>query len=369
MAIKRLKRYIFENNKIEFVLESIGNHHIKYHPNKRFYSCANYDGDNDTAVNVYDDEYLNVRNWTRPNDFDDYADIITLTQYNKKCSFIEAVKYLHSILGLEYSPKRMASKKDEKKDPLWIFKRIRFAKRDNEDTIIQAIKESELNDFEPVLYIDWLRDGIMPWTRDKFGLCYSYKRKRVIIPIRHWLTGELVGINARTTIDGYEELGIKKYMITPSYQKSLNLYGLWENYNSIQEAGYVIIYESERSVLKLHSRDGHESENWKYSFNGKTGVALSGKTLSDEQVAILIGLNVEIIVMLDKDVLIDEVRHICDKFYGIRKVSYVYDKYGLLEPKQSPADATNKIFDFLFRYRITYNQNEHREYLKSLEKR
>lgn len=368
MAIKELKRYIFENNKIEFVLENIGNHHIKYHPNKEFYSCANNDGDNVSAVNVYNNEYLNVRNWTRSNDFDDYADIITLTQYNRKCSFIEAVKYLHSILGLEHSPRKMAKKKDEKKDPLWIFKRIKSARRADDEQIIQTIKESELNDFMPILHIDWLREGIAPWTAKKFGLCYSYKRKRVIVPIRYWLTGELVGINARTTIENYEELGIKKYMITPSYQKSLNLYGLWENYDSIQEAGYVILYESEKSVLKMCSRDGHESEDWKYGFNGKTGVALSGKTLSDEQVKILIGLNVEIIMAFDKDVDINEIRHACDKFYKIRKVSYMYDKWGLLENKQSPADVSNKKFDFLFKWRTPYNESEHNEHIKSLTK-
>lgn len=369
MAIKELKRYIFENNKIEFVLESIGNHHIKYHPNKEFYSCGNFDGDNVTAVNVYNNEHLNVRNWTRPNDFDDYADIITLTQYNKKCSFIEAVKYLHSILGLEYSPKKMSKKKDEKKDPLWIFKRIKLARRTNDEQVIQAIKESELNDFMPILYIDWLREGIAPWTAEKFGLCYSYKRRRVIIPIRYWLTGELVGINARTTIENYEELGIKKYMITPSYQKSLNLYGLWENYDSIQEAGYVVVAESEKSVLKMYSGDGHESEDWEYGFNGKTCVALSGKTLSDEQVKILIGLNVEVIMAFDKDVGIDEVRHACDRFYKIRKVSYIYDRWGVLKgEKDSPADANNKIFNFLFRFRVPYGVEEHNEYVKSLAK-
>ena len=133
MAIKSLKKFIFENEKIEFVLESIGCHHVKYNQNKNFYSCGNHDGDNVGAINVYNNEYLNIRNWTRANEFDDGSDIITLTQYNKKCSFIEAVKYLYSILGLEYKNNWNPSKKEEVKfDPLWIFKRVKSRNRYDE---------------------------------------------------------------------------------------------------------------------------------------------------------------------------------------------------------------------------------------------
>lgn len=356
MTIKELKKYIFENDKIEFVLDSIGCHHIKYHPNKEFYSCANADGDNASAVNVRNNEYLNVTNWTRANEFDECSDIITLTQYNKKCSFIDAIKFLYDLLGLEYKPKKPAQKEEKKHDPLYIFKKILRTRKRVDPCDMRALNENELEEFVPILHIDWLRDGICPWSAEKFGLCYSYKRKRVIIPMRHWLDGSLLGLNARTTIENYNELGVKKYMITPSYQKSLNLFGLYENYESIQKDGYVVIYESERSVLK---RD---------SLGDSTGVALSGHTLSEEQRRILIGLNVDIVIALDKDVPIEEVRAMCEKFYRIRNVSYVYDEHDILKEKQSPADASNKIFNFLMKFRKTYDENEHQMYLKSLEK-
>ena len=41
-----LKRYIFENKKIEYVLNEIGCKHIVYHSIKDYYSCSNFDGDN-----------------------------------------------------------------------------------------------------------------------------------------------------------------------------------------------------------------------------------------------------------------------------------------------------------------------------------
>ena len=368
MTIKTLKKHIFENNKIEFVLESIGCHHIKYNANKEFYSCGNYNGDNIGAVNVKNNEYLNVTNWTRSKEFDDCSDIITLTQYNKQCSFIDAIKYLYKLLGLEYNPRKAQKKKEESKfDPLAIFKRVKTMKKKVDVAEIQTINEDVLDEYVPILHIDWLREGITPLTAKKFGLAYSYRRKRVIIPMRHWLTGELLGINARTTVENYEELGIKKYFITPTYQKSLNLFGLYENYDDIQESGYVVVYESEKSVLKRHSL--RHIDPSKDAFDYSNGVALSGHTLSDEQARILIGLNVEIVIALDNDVLIEEVWSICEKFYRIRNVSYIVDEDNLLGKKDSPADARNNDFRTLLANRVKYDEQKHKKYLKSLEKK
>lgn len=358
MDTTSLKEYIFNNNKVEFVLEKIGCKLIKYHSSKNFYSAANYNGDNTGAVNVYNTKYLLIHNWTRENEFDDVSDIISLTQYNKKCSFVDAVKYLHNILGLELTPYKKEEKK-EKPDPLAVFENAINRHRAIVDVAeIHAIKEEAINDYVSLLYIDWLREGIMPWAAKKFGLAYSYKYHRVVIPIRYWLDGTLVGFNQRTTVENYEELGIRKYFLTASYRKSLNLYGLWENREEIEDKKTVVIYESEKSVLKRYSR------------NDGTCVALQGKKLSDEQRRIIIGLNVnEVIIALDNDVPIEEVRHICEQFYHIRNVSYVKDRWNLLGDKDAPADAENKVYNFLIKHRVKYDESEHQKYLNSLKKK
>lgn len=358
MDTTSLKEYIFNNNKVGFVLDKIGCKSIKYHSSKNFYSATNYNGDNTGAVNVYNTKYLLIHNWTRESEFDDLSDIISLVQYNKKCSFVDAVKYIHNILGLELTPYKKEEKK-EKLDPLAIFKNAISRHRAIVDVAeIQAIKEEAINDYVPLLYIDWLREGVMPWAAKKFGLAYSYKYHRVVIPIRYWLDGTLVGFNQRTTVENYEELGIRKYFLTASYRKSLNLYGLWENREEIEEKRTVVICESEKSVLKRYSR------------NDGTCVALQGKKLSDEQRRIIIGLNVnEVIIALDNDVPIEEVRHICEQFYHIRNVSYVKDRWNLLGDKDAPADAENKVYNFLMKHRVRYDESEHQKYLSSLKKK
>ena len=358
MDAASLKEYIFNNNKVEFVLDKIGCKSIKYHPSKNFYSSTNYNGDNDTAVNVYNNKYLLIHNWTRESEFGDMADIISLTKYNKKCSFVSAIKYLHKILGLKFTQYEKEEKKDGNEDPLAVFKNAMSTSRCINVANIQAIREEAINDYVPLLYIDWLREGIMPWAAKKFGLAYSYKYHRVVVPIRFWEDGRLVGFNQRTTVENYEELGIRKYFLTPSYKKNLNLYGLWENREEIEGKKTIVICESEKSVLKRYSR------------NDGTCVALQGKKLSEEQRRIILGLDVnEVIVALDNDVHIEEVRHICEQFCRARKVSYVKDRWDLLGEKDAPADAENKVYNFLMKHRIRYDESEHQKYLSSLKRK
>ena len=353
-----LKKYIFEHNKIEFVLNELGCHDIKYHDKRDYYSAAQPDGDNLQGVNIRNNEYLNYRSFSRGVEYDDNEDLISLVEGIRHCSFVEAIKYLHKILGLEYkwlkTQPNTRSNKEER--PLYIFEKYRSKSRIDVSELT-VLNEELLNDYIPLLHINWFREGVMPWTAKKFGLAYSYKRHRVIIPMRYWMTGELLGINSRTTLENYKELGIKKFFLTPSYQKNLNLFGLYENYDAIQKAGYVVVYESEKSVLK---RD---------SLNDSTGVALSGHTISDEQVRVLSGLNVDIIISLDNDIPIQEIRHICEKFRNHRRVYYTRDKWNLLKEKDSIADMPNKTFEFLLANKVKYDMNEHREYLKGLGKK
>lgn len=361
MTISELKEYIYTHQKIELILNDIGCHHIVYHKSKDYFSCANFDGDNTGAINIKNNKYLHCINYTRESYFDEQSDILTLIQYNQSqilhvdYTIFDVVKYLHDLLGLKLTFNRKV-KKENNINALSVFQKIKKHQKKTNVLEIDTIDEKELYDFAPMIHINWYREGIMPWTRKKFGLAYSYKFKRNVIPLRYWASGELMGFNMRTSVDNYDLFNIKKYFITPGYPKQMNIFGLWENKDSILQAGYVVVFESEKSVLK---RD---------SLNDPTSVAISGKEISDEQAKILIGLNCEIIIALDKDVNINHVRYCCEKFYGVRKVSYLYDKWGVLGDKDSPADAKNKIYQFMMKYRTKYDRHEHFLYEQDLKK-
>jgi DNA primase len=363
LDVVSLKEYIYKENKIEYILEQIGCHSIKYHPNKEYFSCGNIsnkdgDGDNINAINIKNNMYLNCVNYTRKKHFDDKSDLITLIQYNKDLSFKKAMRYTHNLLGLQFTYKKEEEKKKDVFDPLAVFKKVKKYRKQNNVSDIEVLDDEILEDYTPCIHVNWVKEGITQYTVNKFQLGYSFRRQRVIIPVRYWLTGELIGITGRTMVENYDEFDIPKYFAIKPYTKTINLYGLYENYETIEKAGYAIIWESEKSVLKRHSLlDG-------------TGVAVGCHDISDEQVRILLGLNIsEIIISFDKGIDIDYIRHCCEKFYHLRKVSYIYDKWDLLEDKEAPADKPNKIYEFLFKYRTVYDEFEHKEYLKSLERK
>lgn len=357
MTISELKEYIYSENKIQYILEQLGCHNVRYNDNKEYFSASQPDGDNPMGVCIRNNEYLNYRSFSRGIDYEDNQDLISLVEYIKKINFIDSVKYLHKILDLPFEFKKQTEKPKKKYNPLEVFTKVlRSGRRVINVNDIKVLEDKILNDYVPLLHYSWVKEGITERTRKKFGICYSYRYKRIIIPIRYWATGELVATNARTTVENWEEFNIKKYILTNGYNKQLNLYGLYENYDAIQKAGYVVVYESEKSVLK------------RSSLLDDTGVALSGHTLSDEQIRILIGLNVEVIIAFDNDISIEETRHACEKFKNIRKVSYIHDFMGILGSKDSPADARDKDYRFLFDNRIVYDRDEQRKYQESLKK-
>ncbi|MBU5462369.1 hypothetical protein [Lachnoclostridium sp. MSJ-17] len=357
LTAKDVKQYIFENGLIPDVLEKIGCKHIKKVDrigNNSFYQCSNIDGSKYNAIQVYCNPYINISNFTR-NIGGDNPDIFALIQYNKKLKFYDAFRYLCKILGIE------GKTKDELLKPTKDFD---FDNYDNDDiehedeeiprTEQKIDYQSELaNDIKwyfgcvSMLHESWFREGILPLTRSKFDIRYSYKKNRIVFPIRHYLTGDIIAISGRTTVDYANDFDIPKYKTTAHYSKSQNVFGLYENYDSIIRSGFATIFEAEKSVFK---RDTVGKATGDY-----TGVAIQGHFMSNEQAKILCDLNLnEYIVAMDKDVIFEEVEYICSKLYayGAKKVTYIWDSDNLLDEKDSPADRGYKIYQQLFDNRI-----------------
>ena len=306
-------------------------------------------GTNKTAVCVKKDNLsVNIRN----SEGSKRGDIFTLVMALKDISFGKANKFIHETLGLKYSYNK--NKDDsEKRDPLAVFKKVK-RRRHVIDKDVPTYDDSFMKEYIDLPYIGWVREGVMPFACKRFNIGYSYDRKRIVIPERKWDgdDNEYIGISGRTTIPNYELLDIPKFFkLSNTYPKGMNVYGLNENYQTIQEAGYVVVLEAQKSVLKRYSRkDG-------------TATAIGNCEFTEEQVRILISLNVEIIIAFDEGIDINHIRQECDKFYPIRKVSYMYDKWGLIETgsKDSPADKENKVYEFMRKHRVVYDESERRK--------
>lgn len=346
MTSHDIKKYIIENNKVQDIVHEFGCHGFKEH--KKEYRCGLPNDSNTTKVAI-NKESLKVKIF-KPTSEIVMGDIFTLYMDIFDTSFVNANKFVHKILGLTYKWKT----KDKSKaiDPLDIFKKVKEKSKFNVSDI-DIYNEDIFADYLPFAHIKWIREGIMPYTCKEFNIGYSFEQKRIIIPHRYWCgdENEYLGIMGRTTNDNFDMLEIPKYLALKPFPKSVNLYGLQENYKPIQEAGYVVVAESEKAVLKRHS------------LLDRTVVALCSHNILDEQVRILIGLNVEIIIAMDKDIPLSHVKMECNKFYNIRKVSYIWDNLDLLKPKESPMDARNVVYKYLLNNRIPFDKEERQKYI------
>ena len=190
-----------------------------------WFSCANHDGDNPSAIKVENTKHLNVFNNTRPEfsklSVNGRTDIVTLTMYNKKLNFKDALKYLHELLGLSYDGHYSGKQ------------RLRFQPLEQFDFDLPSnmldfnyINPKELSKYEDVLYREWLREGILEKTRAKFGIMFERtpNGNSIIIPLRAWFNGKTLDVKRRIVNNDLLATGHPKYINPSGYPQKQNIY-------------------------------------------------------------------------------------------------------------------------------------------------
>src|SRR5699024_10240044 len=146
---------------------------------------------------------------------------------------------------------------------------------------IATIDEKLLNVYDDSYHISWVRDGIYPSTMRKFNIKLSVGNQQIIIP-HYNKDGGLVGIRWRNLNPDLVSQG-KKYMpvirngIMYNHPTGANLYGLYENLENINRMKKLIIFESEKSVMKL---DTIYHGSW-------IGVCVSGSSFSYKHLTLI----------------------------------------------------------------------------------
>ena len=192
---------------------------------------------------------------------------------------------------------------------------------------------------------EWLNDGISESAMDKFNISYSISQNKIIIP-HYDIDGRLVGIRGRA-LNEWEVENVGKY--TPirvenvwyKHPLSMNLYGLNINRKNIRAHGLCFLFESEKAVMQM--------ENFHLP---NCSVAVCGSNFNKYQLNILMKACAphEIILCFDKEELPGEDKYfnklwnICQKYKNYCNFSFVYDREGLLDLKDSPTDKGEETF-------------------------
>lgn len=201
--------------------------------------------------------------------------------------------------------------------------------------------------------VEWLSDGISRESMDRFNILFSISQNKIIIPHYAAHDGTLCGIRGRA-LNQEEIENYGKYAPVwiegkcYSHPLGMNLYGLWENKESIKEAKVVFIGEAEKFVLQCAS------------FGVNNTAAVCGSQFNKYQLNLLLQLchPREVVICFDREELpgehkyFDKLYRTCDKYKQYCEFSFVYDREGLTNMKDSPSDRGKEIFQKLIESRV-----------------
>jgi DNA primase len=332
----QLKEYIIENNKVEFILQELGCQNVKYHSSSSgYWTCGNPPpSDNPQAITLYNNEYLNVVNYTK--DMGDKTDIFSLIQFINKCNFFEAMLWCCNELGLDYYHEPTL----ELPESLRITKMLMKMKSNDEeedDTPIRVLDESILSYYKPYVNDYWYNDHVPYSVQREWELGYDEFTNRITIPIRDEL-GQLVGIKSRIFKHEFEEWEQKFLYLEPCPRNKI-LYGYHKTGNYIKETGKCYCFEAEKSCHQL----------WAYGY--RNSIAFMGKKVGQQQINKLSRIDCDIVLCLDQDVGKEETEKLANRFIDGIPIFAIYDEDKVLGEKESPSDDPEK-WEYLIKNNI-----------------
>lgn len=278
-----------------------------------------------TAINVYNNDYLGVKNYTRQMISADRAtDLIDLVSYTLDCNFIEAVKGICNEIGISYYYD-FSEDIPESFKILQLISDMQQYDEVRDEKPIQPIDPEILNYYKPYVNDLFHKDGIDYRVQREFGIGYDEYSNRITIPIFSE-TGDLIGVKGRLFKEQLNENEVK-YLYLEPVPKGRVLYGLNKTMPYISRENTVYIFESEKGVMQA------------FSYGNCNSVATGGKTVSAVQIDMLTRLGAKLVFCFDKDVKKTEIEELAARFVDGVPIYYMYDTDGKLEGKQSPTDS------------------------------
>lgn len=184
----------------------------------------------------------------------------------------------------------------------------------------------------------WEEEGISRDVMEKYQVRYDAHAEIICFPIWDNL-GQIINIKGRRVGELWEQLKLKKYMHYYKVGTTDYLYGYYQKKDLIKKKNEVIIFESEKSVMKMDS------------WGIENSVALGHSELSDEQLVAIVELGVNVVVALDKDKDARKLENL-NKLKRFCKVEYIWDRNNLLDPKDAPCDKTLDVWKELYSKKI-----------------
>ncbi|RXZ77960.1 toprim domain-containing protein [Paenibacillaceae bacterium] len=348
-----IKNKIYNENQISKLLLKLGCKNIVDRSNRFEAQLPDkFNSDNPRSVQVYNTEYLQCRIRSRSISNIDIYGLVSYIEFNsyteesRKRKLYEAKQWICDVLGYElkhYKGKVAFDLKNPVKiDHLSWLKSVKNSRKKSsikEYSENKIYEDSVLDQYVMKPYREYVSEGIDKETQVDFQIGVDVLSERIIFPV-HNQYGDIVSIKGRTIHKDYDKKGIYKFMYLYNFNKVIELYNFHKALTHILIRKEVIIFEGEKSCW-LATQYGYAN-----------CVAISGDDLSAQQVKLIkdLGSGIRVIIAMDKDKGIEDVKKQGDKFGMNRSVFALWDSEDLLseEEKDSPVDKGREIFEQLY---------------------
>ena len=309
------------------ILEELGFTQLTFDACKRTFRFAREEGRNPTSM-VLNLDTLSFHCFST----NSKGNLYTLIMQRKDMNFPNALKWAADYAGLD--------KEEYDIDiqlPFGGFFQGLVKEISEPEFSMKTYNESELDEYKGFYNTMFLKDGISFESQEKFNIGYDTLSNRVTIPI-YSLDNKLIGIMGR--YNGKCEKEERWLPIIPC-SRSLTVYGFNENYQSIQEKGMTVIFESEKSVMQCHS------------FGCNIALATSGCHISDTQAKHIKSMFIPKIILAydeglsQEDIIVEAEKLKMNNQIYKNQVGYIYDREHKYLPegsKASPSDLGKEIF-------------------------
>ena len=283
------------------------------------------------------------------------------TEWNLPEAIEKVAQYFHFAPNVKTSEDLLSNADDFK--ILEKYDRINSIDINTQEVTLKTYDGSFLKNLPHPKILPWLNEGISQKAMDDAGICYDPKNCGIVIP-HYDINNNLIGIRERTLIqEQAEKYG--KYMPAKiagrmyNHPLSFNLYNLNKSKNNISRMRKAFVFEGEKSCLLYKTYFGPEND---------LSVACCGSSFIAYQAWLLIHQGAEeIIIALDRQYkelgdkefqkLVKNLKQIHRKYGMYTKISYMFDKTGLLDYKSSPIDHGKETFLELYKNRVNlYNE-------------
>ncbi len=257
--------------------------------------------------------------------------------------FTESVEFVQEYFNISSVPRGFGRKERPKKVYEYVKKEVDY------NEVLNEYDSGILNTFTTYKPIEWLYEDITVETMKKFDILFDMETEGIIIP-HYDINNRLIGIRQRN-LNKIQLERKRKYVphtcnrnrITYKHALGKNLYGLNVNKSAIEKSKKCMIFESEKSILKMDSYFGINSS-----------CATGGSTISPYQLNLLKTLGVEdIYICYDKEEDAEgKWNKKMNKIYTRIiewdfKCYIVEDTEDLIDFKDSPIDCGSDIFLYL----------------------